>query len=120
MSVNPVPRNTPIPADPSGGHSGLARWAVRTAAAVAVGVGASYTIFAVAYATGGDSAISDTWVGNLAGIALIGGLAVAFAAFLLAVVAKLRHERWRWLWLPLALFPGLATAVLLAELFWME
>lgn len=120
MSVNPVPRNSPVPADPSSGHSAPARWAVGTSVAVTAVVAASYTVFAVAYAAGGDDAVSDTWVGYLAGFALVGGLGAALIAFLLAVAAKLRHEQWRWLRLPLALFPAFAAATLIAELFWME
>lgn len=118
MSVDPVPRSAPLPAGHE--HTGLARWAVGIATATATVVAVSYTIFAVAYAVGGDDAVSDTWVGYVAGFALLGGLGAALFAFLLAAAAKLRHEQWRWLRLPLALFPVLAGATLLAEVFWME
>jgi len=98
----------------------MARWAVGLAAAVAVVVVVSYTIFAVAYAVGGDAAISDTWVGSLGAFAILGGLVASFAALVLAVVAKVKHERWALLWLPLSLFPVLFAVVVLAELFWLE
>jgi hypothetical protein len=80
----------------------------------------SYTIFAVAYAVGGSDAISDTWVGFLGALALLSGLAVSFAAFAIAVFAKVRHGRWPLLWLPLSVFPALLALALLAETFLME
>ncbi len=42
-----------------------------------------------------------------------GGL-LSLAAFALAVVAKVKHERWALLWLPLLLFP----ALILSAPFW--
>lgn len=98
----------------------MARWAVGLAAVAAVVVAVSYTIFAVAYAVGGDAAISDNWVGFLAAFAMLGGLAASFVAFALAIIAEVKHERWALLWLPLSLFPALLAVVVLAEIFWME
>lgn len=112
--------SAPIPTDPPGGHTPIARWAVGLAAVVAVVVAVSYTIFAVAYAVGGDAAISDNWVGFLGAFAMLGGLAASLVAFVLAIVAKVKHERWALLWLPLSLFPALLAVVVLAEMFWME
>ena len=120
MTVNPVPRRVPVAMDPPDGPTRLARWAVLVAGAVAVVVTASYAIFFVALGVGGDAAISDTWVGYLGGLALVGGLAASLVAFAMAVAARLRHERWTLLWLPLTLFPALATITVVAELFWME
>jgi hypothetical protein len=80
----------------------------------------SYTIVFVALAVGGDAAISDTFIGYQAAVALLGGLAASLVAFLLGVVAKVRHEVRSFLWLPLALFPVLLTLVVLAEAFWIE
>ena len=40
-----------------------ARWAVMIAGVVAVAIGVSFAVFAVAYAVGGWGAIDDTWVG---------------------------------------------------------
>lgn len=120
MTANPVPRPSPVPADTADPHSRLARWAVGLAAAVAVVVTVSYTIFAVAYAVGGSDAISDNWVGYLGGFALLGGLVVSLGAFVMAVVARVKRQRWALLWLPLSLFPALLAVVVIAEAFWIE
>ena len=101
-------------------HSPLAVWAVGLAAAVVVVVVVAYAIFAVAWVFGGQDAVSDNWVGFLAAVALVGGLAVSFAATALAVVAKYRHDDWPLLWLPLSVFPVLLVLVLLAETFLIE
>lgn len=119
MTVDPVPTRVPVAADPPDGHTRLARWAVLVAGAVAVVVTAPYAIFFVALAVGG-AAIADTWVGYLGVLALVAGLAASLAAFAMAVAARLSHERWTLLWLPLTLFPALSTITVLAELFWME
>lgn len=99
------------------GASLVARVAVGLAALVVVAVVVSYTIFFVALAAGGDDAISDNWVGILAGVSLVGGLVVSLVALVLAVVARFRHERWTLLWLPLSVFPTLLVLVVLAEVF---
>jgi len=93
---------------------------VGLAGTVVAVVTASYTIFGVAYVVGGSEEISDNWVGLLGAVALIGGLSVSLVAFALAVVAKVRHERWMLLWLPLSVFPVLLVVVTLAEMFWIE
>lgn len=105
--------------------AGRSRWHTARAAVVLAEVVAAvlvlaYAVFFVALAVGGDPAVSDTFVGYLAGIALVGGLFASLVAFLLAVVARVRRETARLLWLPLTLFPVLLTVVLVAELFWME
>jgi hypothetical protein len=120
MTVKPAPGRAPISTDPPDGHSKPAWWAVGLAAAVAVVIAVSYAIFAVAWAVGGSDAVSDNWVGLLAAFALLGGLAASLAAFLLAVAAKVKHERWAILWLPLSLFPALLVVVVLVETLWME
>lgn len=101
-------------------RSGVARVAVALATLVVVVIGISYTIFFVALAVGGDEAVSDTFVGAQAGVSLLGGLAVSLVAMALAIVARVRHDRGRLLWLPLSVFPTLLTLVILAELFVME
>ncbi|MBK9178073.1 MAG: hypothetical protein IPM45_00635 [Acidimicrobiales bacterium] len=98
----------------------MARWAVGLAAAVVVVIVVSYAMLAVAYAIGGDDAISDTWIGYLAGYSLIGGLLASLVALALAVVAKSTHERWTLLWLPLSVFPALFATVVLLETLWIE
>ena len=75
-----------------------ARWAVGLAAAAAVAIATSLVIFALAYAIGGSG---DG--GQLGRVPrrdlLLGGLLASLAAFALAVVAKVKHERWALLWL---------------------
>src|SRR3970282_1951542 len=51
---------------------------------------------------------------------LFGGLLASLAAFALAVVAKVKHEQWALLWLPLSVFPALLAFLLLGEAFWWE
>ena len=97
-----------------------ARLAGVVAEVVVVVLVISYAVLFIALAVGGDAAISDTWVGFQAGIALVAGLFASLVAFLLAVVARIRHEVAARLWLPLALFPALLAVVLLAEVFWLE
>lgn len=119
MNTNVVSGHNPV-VDPASGHPRMARWSVAIAAVAAVVMAVSYAIFGVAFATGGDDAVSDNWVGLLGAVALVGGLATSFVAFILAAVAKARHEHWKLLWLPLLLFPGLLVVVLVVEAFWME
>jgi hypothetical protein len=99
---------------------GAARWAVRLAGAVVVVLVISYATLGIAYATGGSDAVEDTWVGYLAGVSLIGGLGLAFVAFILALLGRATRQRWPLLWLPLSLFPALVTIVAVAEVFWLE
>jgi hypothetical protein len=47
-------------------------------------------------------------------------LAASLAAFALALAAKIKHERWALLWLPLSLFPAFLAFLVLGELFWWE
>src|SRR3990170_8966140 len=120
MAVAPVPGHAPISEDPAHANSRLARWAVGLAGAVVVAIAASFAIFAVAYAIGGSGATEDNWVGFLGMVSLLGGLLASLAAFALAVVARVKHERWTLLWLPLSLFPALLAFLLLGEAFWWE
>lgn len=80
----------------------------------------SGAVFALAYARGGSGGISDNWVGLLGAVALLGGLLVSLAAFVLAIPARVKHEQWAWLWLPLFVFPALLIFIVLGELFWWE
>ena len=102
------------------GNAGVSRVANALARLVVVVVVAAYAIFFAALAVGGDAAISDTWVGFLAGYALLGGLAVSSVAFVSAIVAVVRGAHAARLWLPLVVFPGLVSLVALAELFVLE
>lgn len=118
MTVDPVAGRAPV--SERRAHSGLAWWAVGLGAAVAVIIGVSYAIFAAAYAIGGSDRIEDTWVGYLGGVSLVGGLLASLVAFVLAVVARVKHERWALLGLPLSVFPALLAFVVLAEALWWE
>ncbi|MGH3331009.1 MAG: hypothetical protein ACRDPJ_06825 [Nocardioidaceae bacterium] len=69
-------------------HTRLAQWAVALAAA-------SVIMLALAF--------SGLGFGGA-------GALTSFVAFALAVVARLRHERWAPLWLPLLLFPALVVS----------
>jgi hypothetical protein len=53
-------------------------------------------------------------------VSLLGGLLASLAAFALAVVAKVKHERWALLWLPLSVLPALLAFVVLGEALWWE
>ena len=101
MAMNPVAGHAPVSGGPAA-HSHLERWAGGLAAAVAIGVVVSYAIFFAVLAMGGT--VGDNWVGYLGGVSLVGGLVVPLVAFALAIVAKVKHERWRLLWLPLSVF----------------
>ena len=105
---------------PGHARTQLARRAVGLAELVAVAVAVSYSILGVARAVGGSGAISDNWVGMLGAVALLGGLLASLAAFAMAVAARVKHEQWALLWLPLSLFPGLLVIVVLAETLWIE
>lgn len=120
MTVNPVRGDAPLSTGPAEAHTSVARWAVGVAAAVGAVILVSSAIFAVAYATGGAAATEDNWVGLLAAVSLLGGLMASLAAFVLAVVARAKHQRWALLWLPLSLFPALFAFVVLGEVFWWE
>ena len=102
--------------DDSGAEAnGVARVAVGLVVFVVVVIVVTYAIFFDALAIGGDDAISDTWVGTQAGFSLLGGLVVSLVALVLAIVAKVRQERSKLLWLPLSVFPTLLVLVVLAE-----
>jgi hypothetical protein len=97
-----------------------ARPSVVLAEVSAVVVGAGVAALLVAYAIGGDLAISDTWIAYVAGVAMVGGLFASLVAFLLAAFARVRHEVGSRLWLPLTLFPALLALLVVAEVFWLE
>jgi hypothetical protein len=98
----------------------LARWAIGIAGAVVTVLAVSYSIFGLTWAFSGEDAVSDTFVGYLAGYALLGGLLASLVAFVMAVVARVKHQRLALLWLPMVLFPALVIIVALVETLWME
>ena len=119
MTVHPVPRGAPV-----SGHAHSsdkqARWAIVLAEVVLAFVALTAVLFGVAYAVDGSSGIEDNWVGLIGAVAVLGGFAVSLVAFTLGVLARIHEERRPLLWLPLALFPAMATFLVLGELFWWE
>jgi hypothetical protein len=81
---------------------------------------AGAVLFGSAWLVGGEDAVSDNWVGVTVVVALFAGLAGTFVAVVTAVVAGLRHEPWRHLWLPLTAFPAVVLVVGLLEAFVFE
>ena len=120
MTAHPVSGRASVPAGRDSVHTRLTRWGFGIAAAVAITILVSGAIFAVAYAVGGPGATEDNWVGLLGAVSLLGGLVASLAAFALALAAKIKHEQWALLWLPLLLFPALLAFLVLGELFWWE
>jgi hypothetical protein len=81
---------------------------------------ASIAVVVTVYALGVESTVEDTWLGWFLGRVALAGFVGTLAAFLAAVVAKVRHERWALLWLPLCVFPALLAFLILGEAFWWE
>lgn len=120
MTVAPVLGHVPDSTGSADARSHLARWAVGLSAVFVVAVVATITTFAVGYAVGGQSAIEDNWVAVLGWIIPLVGLLASLAAFVLAIVAKIRRERWTLLWAPLCAFPAFVAFLVLGEAFWWE
>ena len=119
MTAHPVPSPPSVPVGREPGHTRSARWAVGIAAAVAVVILVSAAIFAVAYAVGARRHRGQR-VGFLGAVSLLGGMVASLTALALALAAKIKHERWALLWLPLSLFPALFVFLVLGELFWWD
>lgn len=120
MSIDPPSNRTRVWVDKEDAHSQFALWAVGLSVFVAFLLMLSGVIFAVAYVRGGSPAVSDNWIGFLGAVALLGGLPVSLVTFVLAIMTKIRSEEWRWLWLPLLLFPALLTFVVVGDILWWE
>jgi LPXTG-motif cell wall-anchored protein len=91
-----------------------ARRAVGLAAGVVVALAASHMIYGMTWATTGRNRLADTGVETMNAIAYLGGLLASLVAFVLAIVARVKHESWTLLWLPLSLFPTLVAIMALA------
>jgi len=120
MTVPPVLDHVPVSTGSADAHSRVARWAVGLLAVFAVAVVAAIMTYTVGYAVGGQSAVEDNWVALLVLIMAFVGLLASLAAFVLAIVAKIRRERWTLLWAPLCAFPAFAAFLVLGEAFWWE
>lgn len=99
---------------------GPARWAVALATTAAAAIVGSLAVFGIASAVGGSSATEDNAVGVVVGVLLLTALLASLVAFVLALAATLRHERWALLALPLAVFPAVLAFIILGEAFWWE
>ena len=120
MTVEPVLGHVPVSTGSADPHSRLARWAVGLSTVFVVAVVATIMTFAVGYAVGGQSAIEDNWVAVLGLTMAFVGVLASLAAFVLAIVAKIRRERWTLLWAPLCAFPAFVAFLVLGEAFWWE
>ena len=102
------------------GRARLARAAFRLAEAALIATLSAISVFSAAYAIGGARTTEDNWLGLLVMVAMFTGFLASLAAFVLALAAKIRREPWPLLWLPLSVFPGLLTFMVLGEAFWWE
>lgn len=96
-------------------HRPLAGLAVRLAVVAAVMYAVGLTVLGLVGFDAGDEDF-ETWQLVVMPIGLFAGVLVSTAAFVTAVVAKVRHERWAWLWLPLLVGP----ALIIATMMWFE
>lgn len=119
-AVHSTPTGDSTSAGPARVRTNAANWAIRIAWAVVTILAVAYAIFGVTWAVGGEDAVSDTFVGYLAGFALVGGILASLVAFAIAMIARAKHQRPALLWLPIALFPALVLLVILVEALWIE
>lgn len=120
MTIAPVPGDVSASVGHGDPHGRLARWAVRLSVVFGAAATASIATVVIAYAVGVESAVEDTLFGWFLGRMALTGFVGSVAAFLAAIVAKFRHERWAVLWLPLCVFPALLAFLVLGEALWWE
>lgn len=120
MTTAPLSHGVHASSDPGGPHGRIARWAVGSAAVCGTVFAASAVAAVIAYVVGIEGAVEDTWVGALLAISAFSGALGSLAAFVLAIIAKVRRERWALLWLPLSIFPAIVLFISLGEAFWWE
>lgn len=92
-------------------QSCLAQWAVRIASIAAGLVVADVAVLGAISLFGGG--IEDNWVGMLGVVGVVAGFAASVVAFALAIAARVKHDHWAGLRLPMALFPVFCVIVLL-------
>jgi hypothetical protein len=100
MTVGPVLGRAPIPARTAHAHTPVARWAVGLATVSAV----LLVVWFVPWVATASSTIMAVAI-----VCLSAGVLAAFTAFVMAVLARARHERWTLLWIPLTMFPVLVA-----------
>ncbi len=64
------------------------------------------------YAVGAEDHIEDTVLAGLLILTAAVGVLGSLAAFVTALVSRVKGERWNLLWIPLCTFPALAAFVL--------
>ena len=112
----------PVPALGGSGqpHGRLARWAVELSALSGVAFVAAIAMVAIAYAIGEEDAVEDTALGVVLFLIPAAAVLGSLAAFVMAIVAAVKRERWALLWLPLSVLPAIVLFVSLGEAFWWE
>ena len=120
MSTAPVPRHVPVPRGDGPRPGRLARWAVRVSSVSGASAAVSNATVAIAYAVDGAGAIEDTALGVALSLAAAAGVVGSLLGFVAAIAAKLGHERWSALWVPLCVLPALLAFVVLGEALWWE
>lgn len=120
MTVAPVSGHAPAQTGHGHPDGRFAQWALRLSAVFGAAFVASIAVLVLAYAFGVEGAVEDTLLGLILAIAAATGFLGSFAAFLVAIVAKVKHERWTVLWVPLCMFPAFLVFLVLGEAFWWE
>lgn len=111
MTVAPIPGHVHASTDSDHPHSRLARWAVGLSTVFGVAI---VTIL-IGWAVGGDSFMDHhLWY---SGTTTLVGVLAAIAGFVLAIVAKVKHEQWTLLWVPMLAFPVFVALLILGEAF---
>ncbi|WP_188784554.1 hypothetical protein [Nocardioides phosphati] len=93
----------------------LVWWANGLAVAAVILTASGLTVLAIVGFDANDEDFAG-WKGVFVLTGLFGGTLVSIVAFVTAVVAKMRHERWALLWLPLLFGP----AFIISLPFWFE
>lgn len=120
MSVDSVSGGVPAWNGRGQPYGRLASRAVGVSAVSIAAFAASVATIGIVYAAGRGGAIEDNWLGWLLAVVASGGLLGSFVAFVMAIVARVRRERWMLLWLPLLAFPACLLFLALGEAFWWE
>ncbi len=120
VTVAPVSDHASAPAGQGHPHGRLARLAVCLSIVFGAAFAASIAAVVIASAVGVESAVEDTVLGASLGVTAFTGFLGSLAAFLAAVVARVRHESWTMLWRPLCIFPALLAFMVIGEALWWE